>query len=119
MFVVKKQRGNKRNHRGDEKVSDDEAIKSNEDDEDNIILGMVVKGTLIKFYRIPVNDGILRAINLCVKATEPTEVQRSEELDFAIPQDREEIITMLDIFHTSISARGKGSERRSKPKSDS
>ena len=84
-------------------------------DESSTILGMRVNGTFFYFYNVNVSTPILTAMKLKTSPAEGTTMKMvggSEGLNFLIPTQREQIITILDAWRADIEKKGRESVRR-------
>lgn len=73
---------------------------------ENVILGVKVRGTVFTFYSIPISNQILNALNTCRAASMPTTVTRYGNLDYRIEEQRDIIITVLDMYKQMIEVLG-------------
>ena len=79
---------------------------------ENVILGVKVKGTVFTFYSIPISNQILNALSTCRAASMPTTVTRYGNLDYKVEEQRDIIITVLDMYKQMIEVLGERSARR-------
>ena len=81
-------------------------------EKNNVILGVKVKGTIFTFYAVPITIHILTALKNCRASSETTTVTRLGSLDFKVEEQRNQIITVLDIYKQMIAVLGEKSSRR-------
>ena len=84
----------------------------NDNNSNNNVLGVTVKGLTLEFFVIPISNQIISAMSTLIPSVEKTYVKKYGPFNFKNKLERYTIIEMLDCFRQIVAVQGQECIRR-------